>query len=242
MAIKTRDDVKQLGTILSVWAHPDDESFSCAGIMAAAIANGQRVVCVTATRGELGIQDESRWPAVKLGEIRTRELHASLKILGIDEHYFLNYPDGACDRVPLDEGSRQVQTFITKFQPDTILTFGPDGLTGHPDHQSVSKWVSAAVSSATHRPRVFHTIELHDVYEKYLKPADERLNIFFNIDKPPLCGPDECDICFACDKELCARKCAALQAMESQTEGLFKTFDHETVETMMQAEAFVLAS
>ena len=42
-----------LGTVLSVWAHPDDESYCCAGLMADAVAHGQRVTCVTATRGEL---------------------------------------------------------------------------------------------------------------------------------------------------------------------------------------------
>jgi LmbE family N-acetylglucosaminyl deacetylase len=37
------------GTILSIWAHPDDETYLAGGVMAAASANGQRVVCVTAT-------------------------------------------------------------------------------------------------------------------------------------------------------------------------------------------------
>src|SRR4249919_2707816 len=50
------------GTILSVWAHPDDETYLAAGLMAAAVQAGQRVVCVTATRGELGSTDPDRWP------------------------------------------------------------------------------------------------------------------------------------------------------------------------------------
>ena len=51
-----------LGTILSVWAHPDDETYLCAGLMARAVRSGARVVCVTATRGELGSSDPERWP------------------------------------------------------------------------------------------------------------------------------------------------------------------------------------
>ena len=39
----------ELGNILGVWAHPDDEAYLTAGIMARAVRNGSRVVCVTAT-------------------------------------------------------------------------------------------------------------------------------------------------------------------------------------------------
>jgi LmbE family N-acetylglucosaminyl deacetylase len=38
-------DVKELGSILGVWAHPDDEAYLTGGLMAAAIANGQPVAC-----------------------------------------------------------------------------------------------------------------------------------------------------------------------------------------------------
>ncbi len=54
----TQSDVAQLGTILGIWAHPDDETWSSAGLMAMAADNGQRVVCVTATYGENGVQPQ----------------------------------------------------------------------------------------------------------------------------------------------------------------------------------------
>lgn len=54
--------VAGLGTILSVWAHPDDETFVAGGIMAAAVANGQRVVTVSFTAGERGTDDADTWP------------------------------------------------------------------------------------------------------------------------------------------------------------------------------------
>ena len=63
------DDIRELGTILSVWAHPDDEAYLCGGIMAMATAAGSRVVCVTATRGELGVTDALRWPPEQLPAI-----------------------------------------------------------------------------------------------------------------------------------------------------------------------------
>src|ERR671926_1429944 len=85
-------DVATLGTILVVWAHPDDDIFLSAGLMAAAVRAGQRVVDVTATRGEGGSMDEERWPPETMGEVRTGELLRSLEILGVTEHRFLEGP------------------------------------------------------------------------------------------------------------------------------------------------------
>ena len=58
------------GTVLGVWAHPDDETYLSAGLMAEAARDGRRVMCVTATRGEGGSMDEDRWPPETMGEVR----------------------------------------------------------------------------------------------------------------------------------------------------------------------------
>lgn len=60
MQITKQDDVKQLGRIMGIWAHPDDETWCAAGLLAMAADNGQDTCCVTITKGELGVQDESR--------------------------------------------------------------------------------------------------------------------------------------------------------------------------------------
>ena len=57
----------ELGTVLGVWAHPDDETYLSAGLMAQAVRDGDRVVCITATRGEGGSLDEERWPPETMG-------------------------------------------------------------------------------------------------------------------------------------------------------------------------------
>ena len=62
----------ELGTILGVWAHPDDDIYLTAGLMARAVRSGSRVVDVTATRGEGGSMDEERWPPGTMGEVRDR--------------------------------------------------------------------------------------------------------------------------------------------------------------------------
>ena len=65
-----RSPVAPLGTILSVWAHPDDETYLAGGVMAAARDRGQRVVCASATAGEHGTADPVAWPPERLGEVR----------------------------------------------------------------------------------------------------------------------------------------------------------------------------
>ena len=50
------------GTLLGVWAHPDDEAYLSSALMAAARDAGHRVVVVTATRGEQGTDDPGTWP------------------------------------------------------------------------------------------------------------------------------------------------------------------------------------
>lgn len=236
--IQTIEDIRSLGTILTVWAHPDDESFLAAGILAAAIGNGQKVVCLTATKGEQGIQDEKRWPSEHLGDIRQAELTKALNIIGIVEHHWLDYQDGRCGEAKESEAVEKIAKYIRSCKPNSILTFGPDGWTGHPDHQAVSGWVSAAVQDTGVSCDVFHVIGTKEYYDKYLKLADEKLNIFFNINKPPLFNDDECAICFYLPEDLCQKKCRALAAMPSQTEVLFKKFDEQFLTKALSQECF----
>src|SRR6185369_10203148 len=104
-----------LGTILGIWAHPDDETWLCAGLMA------------RAARGGLGSPDEERWPSgAPLAAVRTAEMERGLAILGVTEHHWLDYPDGGCADVDQDEAVRRVTALMAEVQPDTVLTFGPD--------------------------------------------------------------------------------------------------------------------
>lgn len=240
--IRTVEDIKTLGTILTVWAHPDDESFLAAGILAAAVANGQKVVCVTATKGEQGIQDEARWPQEKLGDIRELELKKALDILGVTEHHWLGYSDGQCVKIDQNEAVEKISEFIRELKPDTILTFGPDGWTGHPDHQTVSSWVSKALEITGHVSNIYHVVGNKKNYQEYLKLADEKVNIFFNIDKPPLFNAEDCAICFELPEDICEKKCRALAAMPSQTEILFGQFGEPFLKKAWSLECFCKAT
>src|SRR3546814_13199435 len=77
--------VAALGTILSIWAHPDDETYLAGATMAAARALGQRVVCASATAGEHGTDDPLGWPPERLGAVRRWEAAAAMAVLGVHE-------------------------------------------------------------------------------------------------------------------------------------------------------------
>lgn len=237
--IKNKDDIKMLGTILCVWAHPDDESFSCAGIMAAAIENGQEVICITATKGEAGVQDAKRWPPDKLADIRSHEMHQAMQIIGCHHHHWLGYLDGHCQEVPLEQGAAKVREFVQLNKPDTILTFGPDGMTGHPDHQTVSHWVDEAIKDT--ETKVYHAVEERDRYEKYMVEADKKFDIYFNIDKPPVLDKAQCDIAFDLPPDILTKKRSALEVQHSQTERMFNNLAPDMMNAMISLETFVLS-
>src|SRR3954454_12635675 len=126
--------IDDLGTLLGVWAHPDDEAYLSASLMAAARGAGHRVVVATATLGEAGGDRD----------MRARELARSLTAVGVTEHQTFGFPDGGCADVPVEAGGGAGLRVIRRVCPDTIVTFGSDGMTGHADHVAVSDWVSRA--------------------------------------------------------------------------------------------------
>jgi LmbE family N-acetylglucosaminyl deacetylase len=191
-----------------VWAHPDDETYLVGGLSAALTDAGQRVVCVTATRGEAG------GDAADLAEIRTAELDVALAMLGVDEHRWLDYPDGGCAVVDDVTAAARIRAVVDEVRPDTVVTFGPDGFTGHPDHQAVSRWVDLAVASSD--VRLLHAVAREDRVDRSL---DEDFGVF-ELGHPRVVPDDELAVLLPLDGALLDRKVAALLAQESQTSGL----------------------
>jgi LmbE family N-acetylglucosaminyl deacetylase len=233
--------VGELGTILGVWAHPDDETYLSAGLMAAAVAGGDRVVCVTATKGEAGSQDEERWPLAQLAAIREVELEQALGFLGVTEHVWLDYPDGACETVPEDDAVAKIAAIIEDVRPDSVLTFGADGMTGHADHVAVHRWTTAAFEQAAPAgARLYYatmTPEMADV----LEPAFEPYNVFF-AGPPPRTPRDQLGIDFQLSRELLDLKYAAIEAQVSQSEGLLKAFGRDFFDKSNSEETFALGA
>ena len=227
-------EIRELGTILSIWAHPDDEAYLCGGIMAMATAAQSRVVCVTATRGELGVTDATRWPPEQLPAIRGAELAECLRILGVTEHRWLGYPDGGCASVSVETAAHQIAEIIGEIAPDTILTFAPDGQTGHPDHIAVHRWTVEAV-----RRTGIGTLHVVANTQEWL---DEHLARWTElgaiVGDPPVAWTGPLSIDLALTGDLLDRKLAALAAQASQTEALRAIVGEERYREIIRIERF----
>jgi len=155
--------------LLAIFAHPDDETFTSAGVLAAAAERGIPVTLISATRGEAG---ESAIPGLdhpdRLGLVRERELRDAMGVVGVGDVRFLDYCDSglagfpaAADplafvNAPLETVAATLAALIRTIRPGVIVTFGPDGLYGHPDHLHMHHAAVAAVGLAAdpaHEPR-----------------------------------------------------------------------------------------
>jgi LmbE family N-acetylglucosaminyl deacetylase len=136
--------------LLAVLAHPDDESLGFGGTLARYAAEGAETYLVTATRGEAGRFGSPGRPSdpLMLGRVREAELRAAALVLGIRDVAILGYPDGAVDRVEPTVAMADLVSHIRRVQPDVIITFGPDGGYGHPDHIAISQFTTAAAFCA----------------------------------------------------------------------------------------------
>ena len=229
--------MRELGTVLGVWAHPDDEAYLSGGLMALAADAGSRVVCVTATRGERGTPDPVRWPPDRLAAERTTELARCLDVLGVREHHWLGYRDGACAAVPAEAAIARLCELIGDVRPDTVLTFGPHGNTGHPDHRTVSAWTTAAFDRAA-RPgaRLLHTA-VTDRWARRWTAVNERLGVFQD-GYPVTAAESAVAIDLVLGPDQVARKVRALRAPATQTAALIEMMGAGEYAAWVAEEAF----
>jgi LmbE family N-acetylglucosaminyl deacetylase len=231
-----------LGTLLGVWAHPDDETYLTAGLMARAVRDGRRVVCVTATRGEEGSWDEERWPTSQMGHVREGELMASLSVLGVTEHRWLDYHDGTCASVDPSEAAGKVRAIMREVEPDAVLTFGPDGMTGHADHKAVSGWAGEAFADvAKAGARLYHATQTPEWAETFV-PVMNRFNVFMEPGTPPVTPREDLAIDFALPPDILELKLRAIEAHVSQVEGMLSAFGRNYFRDAMKEEYFRLAA
>lgn len=142
--------MKEKLKLLAVLAHPDDESLGLGGTLARYAAEGVETYLVTATRGEagrFGSLGRSGDP-VEVGRVRETELRAAASVLGVREVSILGYRDGALDQVTAPDAIAAIVSHIRRIQPDVIVSFGPDGAYGHPDHIAISQFTTAAACCA----------------------------------------------------------------------------------------------
>jgi LmbE family N-acetylglucosaminyl deacetylase len=126
--------------IVAVVAHPDDESLIAGGTLALAARAGLRAGVLSLTRGELGpIACPELSDREHLGEVRAAELQEAARALGLSWADCLPLPDGELPWADLDLVGGMVAERLAREHAQVVLTFGEDGLYGHPDHAAAAQ-------------------------------------------------------------------------------------------------------
>lgn len=227
-----------MSTVLGIWAHPDDEVFVSGGFMADAVRRGHRVACIHMTCGEAGLEYRQPCPPEMLARRRRGELENSLGRLGVAEQCFFGFPDGGLIEVHAEDAIERIHHALVDVNPDVILTFGPDGYTGHPDHKVLSAWVSAA-SRLWNRPDagLYHAATSR-AWKASFAPALNEFDFFWP--GHPI-GRAQPDFTLELDDDILDAKMASLRAHASQMEALFDAYGDQFMRQLAATEHFDLA-
>jgi N-acetyl-1-D-myo-inositol-2-amino-2-deoxy-alpha-D-glucopyranoside deacetylase len=250
-----------MATLLLVHAHPDDEAISTGGVMMKAKAHGHRVVLITATRGEVGeiynMDEATSRP--HLGEIRTQELKAASEILGVDRQEFLGYRDsGMVDtadnkdprsfhQARLDEAAGKVAVFLREERPDVVVTYGEDGVYGHPDHIKAHHVTNAALDMLEREgspvKKLYYTAIPRSGMEEFMKQMPEEARRMQNPNMQFAGTPDELVTTRVDVHDYVDRKRQAFAAHVSQNDpnSFFATMQSQIYELVFGTEYFQLA-
>ena len=124
--------------ILAIFAHPDDERV-IGPLLSRLAREGRETHLVIATDGAKGIRDFAHIPAgPELAAARTKEANCAATRLGVRQLHILGLPDGGLASFDvLGKLRSRLAAIIDSVKPAAIITFGPEGGTGHPDHRLV---------------------------------------------------------------------------------------------------------
>lgn len=174
--------------VACVFAHPDDDTYGVAGSLALHASDELQLTVIMATSGGAGrIADPSLATRETLGRVREAEDVASWRALGFDPDVrFLRHPDGGLARIPREQLVLEVRDLLEETAPEVVVTFGPDGITGHEDHVAIGAVATEAFqatrtsSSGQAFSRLLHNVvpqssldRLNELFrERGLEPMD----------------------------------------------------------------------
>jgi LmbE family N-acetylglucosaminyl deacetylase len=191
------------GGLAAVLAHPDDESVGCAGALAVAHATGATTRLLVVTRGEAGTPDGT--PDAGVGGTREAELICAARAVGLDEVSILDgYPDGGVADELFDRLVEEIAAWLADRRPAAVITFGPHGVTGHPDHVAVgsaTRWAVERLSESGLAP--------HAVY--VISPVFDPGGLRFDLSPEEQAATHRIDITDVADRKLAALECHASQ-------------------------------
>lgn len=192
------------GGLAAILAHPDDESFGCAGALALAHAEGKTTRLLVATRGESGVPEGVDDEA--FGDVREAELICAAQKIGLDEVSVLEgYADGGVADQPFDALVDDIATWLASRRPHAVITFGPHGVTGHPDHVvvgSATRWAIERLAESGIAPNAVYVIS--PIYD----PDGNR----YDLSGEEQAASHRVEITEVVDRKVAALECHASQA------------------------------
>lgn len=245
--------------LLALYAHPDDESFGAAGTIATVTDRGGRVTLVCATRGEAGeISDTSLATMETLADAREQELRTAMAMLNVTDVRLLEYRDSGMIRTANNDHPRsflranaaavtkQFLAVMTDVRPDVVLTFGPEGVYGHPDHIKAHQTATAAfeqyVNGGQFNPGLYYNaLPKSRILEMVKRPSGPFRTM----------SPEELDRCGTPDELITTiidvshqfdRKLATIRAHRTQVapNGPWGDLPRDDVQVLMRYERFRL--
>ncbi len=145
-----------MASLLAIFAHPDDESLACGGLLARCADDGARVSLLCMTRGEHGPGGRPD----TLGAVRARELRAAAAVLGIHDVELLEYEDGMLPWLDADLLEADILEAVRRSRADVVVTFDEDGLYGHPDHVAVHGRTTSVVERLGHAAPALYYVSM----------------------------------------------------------------------------------
>jgi LmbE family N-acetylglucosaminyl deacetylase len=209
------------GGLAAVLAHPDDESFGCAGALALAHEAGATTRLLVVTRGEAGTADGI--PDAAFGDTREAELICAARAIGLDEVSILDgYPDGGVADQPFETLVDEIAAWLADRRPSAVITFGPHGVTGHPDHIVVgnaTRWAVERLAESGIAPNSVYVIS----------PIFDPGGNLYDLSAEEQAATHRIEITDLADRKLAALECHASQtdtadeiaALRSAIEGDF---------------------
>jgi LmbE family N-acetylglucosaminyl deacetylase len=141
--------------IVAVFAHPDDERI-IGPLLSRLAREGRETHLVIATDGSKGVRDFANIPAgAQLAAARAKEAACAASRLGVRQLHLMGLPDGGLASFEVLGKLRSgLVAIIDSLRPAAIITIGPEGGTGHPDHRLVGNVVTQIVQSDEHYAKV----------------------------------------------------------------------------------------
>jgi LmbE family N-acetylglucosaminyl deacetylase len=173
--------------LMVIFAHPDDEALATGSLLAMYADQGVETYLVTATRGQRGWSGppEANPGLEALGQKREAELRAAASLLKLHDVCLLDYVDGDLDQADPATITAQLAAHLRRIRPQVVVTFGPDGAYGHPDHIAISQFTTAAALSAAdsaYRPDLGAAHRLCKLY--YLADTKELFDLYASCAGP----------------------------------------------------------